>query len=550
MRKGRSTARTACKEAILGREYSTAAMAAHVAEANLPMIPVSSHARHAMHPQQLLALALVLSRGLFGAELPPATITPATAAESKYHLTFDDEFNTYDGSRWQTADYWGMRNNAGDFQAQWFCDPLVVPMEARGKPYQPFLASGGTLKIVARPTPADTFSGPGTLPFVSGQLSSAHKFTQRYGYFELRAKLPPGKGLWSRFWLLTDDGNWPGEYDVFEVHGKDPKQVHQGTHFKTAQQPHDLEAGHYQGINPIDGKFHTYGFLWEKTGISWYVDGVLSLSQVNRIDIPMYVLIDLAVGNDPKNLWPGDPDATTPWPSTMELDYYRVYSNDPALPSATPDVGYAPSELPKGCSVESTSITGPLPPGWSARDIGRPVINGSSTWNPTTGEWIIKGSGNAGQSHFAGAPFPDNGSIAATIQAVTTIDRNDVRAGVAIRASENLDATEICLVSLAADRKTEPEPRLVMQVRGNHPPLEIASVVHHGTQVTVRLTRMGDLYTGAYSTDGGTTWLPVGEPQTIVMPGSALAGLVIGGNRNSDHRLARGIFTKVSLIQP
>lgn len=507
-----------------------------------------------MNTHQIVALALALpfgfTRGLFGAEMAPSLDSPIPATESRYHLTFNDEFNTYDASRWQTADFWNMRNNPGDFQAQWFSDPLATPMETGGKAYQPFIADGGTLKIVARPTPTGYFSGPGGLLYVSGQLSSAHKFTQRYGYFEVRARLPKGKGLWSRFWMLTDDGNWPGEYDVFEVHGKDAKQVHQGTHFKTAQRPHDKEVGHYQGINPIDGEFHTYGFLWEKTGVTWYVDGIASLSQVNRIDIPMYVLIDLVVGKDPQNLWPGDPDVTTPWPSAMELDYFRVYSNDPALPSITPDVGYSPSVLPKGYIVETKTFPGSLPSGWSARDFGQPAIIGSSTWNPSRGEWILKGSGNMGQGHFAGAPIPGDGSITATIQTVTTIDRNDVRAGVAIRAGEAVNAQEVSITSIVADDKTDPKRRIVLQVRGNHNPLEIASVVHHESQVTVRLTRTGDRYVGAYSTDGGRNWLPVGGPQTITMPGSAHAGLIIGGNRNSDNRLVRGIFTQVSLIQP
>ena len=145
--------------------------------------------------------------------------TPLFAAS--YHLTFDDEFNSYNSSRWQTADFYGMRNNGGDFQGQWFCDPTYSPSGYTA--YNPFIASGsGTLIIRAQPTNGTSYysgglSGSSAQPYVSGQLTTAHKFTQRYGYFELKAKLPPGKGLWSRYWFLTDDGAWPGEYDAFEV---------------------------------------------------------------------------------------------------------------------------------------------------------------------------------------------------------------------------------------------------------------------------------------------------------------------------------------------
>ncbi len=168
--------------------------------------------------------------------LAPSTPSVSTArTASDYHLTYSNEFNSADVSSWSTSDFWGMRNNSGDYQAQWFPDPQRVPSCSTRTTYNAFSATGGFLSITAGPTPANTFAGEsntgsGAQPYVSGQLTTAHKFTQRYGYFELRAKPPPGKGLWSRFWLLTDDGNWPGEYDIFEVLDKEVNAVHQTTH--------------------------------------------------------------------------------------------------------------------------------------------------------------------------------------------------------------------------------------------------------------------------------------------------------------------------------
>ena len=506
-----------------------------------------------MCTRTMLALLPILGTCLWGADPSLPTVPDPTAT---YHLTFDDEFNAYHADRWQTSDFWDMRNNPGDFQAQWFCDPQGVPKEFPGSPYQPFVASvspvtsEGTLKIVARPTPANVYSGPDRLPYVSGQLSSAHKFTQRYGYFELRARLPQGKGLWSRFWLLTDDGNWPGEYDVFEVHGKDTTQLHQATHFRDAQHPHDLEVGHYRGINPVDGEFHTYGFLWEKTGVIWYVDGIESHRQINRIDIPMYVLIDLAVGNDPKNLWPGDPDVSTPWPSAMELDYYRVYSNDPGLPSVVPDAGYTPSTLPQGYRIETTPTVAPLPPGWSAGDIGTSGVTGSSTWNRITGEWIVKGSGYDNQCQFAGAPLPGDGTLTATLAGVTAMNRNEVRAGLSFRAGEAVDDPEISLSVLIAYDTPRLVRRVVLQSRGKHPTIDVASVVVGEGPITLRLTRSGGQCAGSYSTNGGGTWLALGTPQTVAMPGAVRAGLAVGGNQLNNQRLSRAFFSSVSLVQP
>jgi hypothetical protein len=40
---------------------------------------------------------------------------------------------------------------------------------------------------------------------------------------------------------------------------------------------------------------------------------------------PMYMLVNLAVGSkDPG--WIPDPDASTPWPGQLQVDYVRAYS--------------------------------------------------------------------------------------------------------------------------------------------------------------------------------------------------------------------------------
>ena len=68
----------------------------------------------------------------------------------------------------------------------------------------PFHQHGGVLDITATPG-----SNPLGLAYNSGVISSQNSFSQLYGYFEIRADLPVGKGLWPTFWLLPVDHSWP-----------------------------------------------------------------------------------------------------------------------------------------------------------------------------------------------------------------------------------------------------------------------------------------------------------------------------------------------------
>lgn len=476
---------------------------------------------------------------------------------ASYHLTFNDEFDSFNASRWQTSDFWGMRNNGGDFQDQWFSDPSTAPSGFTA--YNPFIPSGnGTLTIRAQPTPAGNYSYG--LPYVSGQLTTAHKFTQRYGYFELRAKLPPGKGLWSRFWLLTDDGVWPGEYDIFEVLGKEnPVTVHQTTHYRNATSSRGVDGFAATNINPVDGNFHTYGFLWTPETITWYVDGQPTLSQVNRINIPMYTLIDLVVGKDPNNWWPGNPDATTPWPADIELDYFRVYSNDPSLPRVNLPSGTSHSAPPAGSGitfVDTQPTTTQLPAGWTAGDIGPVFLTGSSAWNSNTGEWMVKGAGYGvggwgDQCQFAGTSLSGDGGIVATVRNTTAMNDNDVRAGVMIRETNGDKAREIALLSSTAVNKPTTTNSLVLISRSatDGVATTLATIPNVNTPVSLRIMRTGNSFTPAYSTDEGLTWTTVGTPQTLAMGSTVRAGLAVAGHSSVYFRLSRSIFSNVTVGQ-
>ena len=69
--------------------------------------------------------------------------------------------------------------------------------------------------------------------------------------------------------------------------------------------------------------FHTFAVEWEPEGIRWFVDGIeRQHSGMGSPDVPMYVILNLAIGGD----WDGNPDATTPFPAEMLVDWVRLYT--------------------------------------------------------------------------------------------------------------------------------------------------------------------------------------------------------------------------------
>jgi beta-glucanase (GH16 family) len=147
------------------------------------------------------------------------------------HLTFDDEFNSlslYNGvsGTWDpTYGFGGLNNFAsrihGD-EKQIYVDPSFTGSTSSALGANPFSIHDGILDITAAPTSpalADALEG---YQYTSGLITTRESFQQTYGYFEMRAELPQGQGLWPAFWLMPANGGWPPELDVVEKRVRDP----------------------------------------------------------------------------------------------------------------------------------------------------------------------------------------------------------------------------------------------------------------------------------------------------------------------------------------
>ncbi len=270
------------------------------------------------------AVATVLS---CCAALPPAgapTPTAPAAAEDRWsrlerpgwELAWHDEFDgtAIDRTRW-AFDQGGLWSNG---ELQFYTDR---PANAR--------VEGGQLVLEARRE--DYFGND----FTSARLKTAGLASFRYGRIEARMQVPAGQGLWPAFWMLGDDFtrvNWPGcgEIDIVEVIGREPGTAHATVHGARFRGAGGITRAYTLPRGALADAEHVYAIEWEPRVIRWYLDDVLYQTVTPEdlpvpaewpFDKPFSIILNLAVGG----IWPGDPDASTPFPAQLRVDWVRVY---------------------------------------------------------------------------------------------------------------------------------------------------------------------------------------------------------------------------------
>jgi len=241
-------------------------------------------------------------------------------------LVWSDEFNGRNGSLPDPAKWKVVVNDSGfgNRELEYYTGRPANLREENGK-----------LVITAR---KESYTGPdgAARQYTSGRIESQGRFELKYGRIEARIKLPQGRGIWPAFWMLGSDFDaigWPkcGEVDIMENIGSEPAKIHGSLH-----------GPGYSGGNPLSGiytlpnhdrfsdGFHVFAIEWEPRTIRFYVDDVLYETQTASnvpagapwaFDHPFFLVLNVAVGG----YWPGDPDTTTQFPTSMVVDYVRVY---------------------------------------------------------------------------------------------------------------------------------------------------------------------------------------------------------------------------------
>lgn len=182
-------------------------------------------------------------------------------------------------------------------------------------------------------------SGGGS--YTSARIKSQGLFSFTYGKVEARIKIPRGQGIWPAFWMLGANiasVDWPqcGEIDIMENIGKEPSIVHGTAHGPGYSDADGLGAPYRLPSGEFADAFHVYTVVWTRDRIQFLVDDNPYFA-VTPADIPpgdawvfrspFFLLLNVAVGG-PES-WPGAPDASTPFPQDMLVDYVRVYQQVP-----------------------------------------------------------------------------------------------------------------------------------------------------------------------------------------------------------------------------
>jgi len=186
--------------------------------------------------------------------------------------------------------------------------------------------------------------------YTSASLNTRNTASWTYGRFEVRAKMPKGKGTWPAIWFLSPlrtpdmpgppqprkpDGNEVevphrpqggesdnGEIDLMETWGSDADNIAVHIHGTPGPRPSASLK-----VDDLYDKFHVYAMNWHPDHIDFFLDDKKILTYTKNdstgwaFDKPMYLIMNIAAAGPDE---PAPDDAKLP--QFMTVDYVRVYS--------------------------------------------------------------------------------------------------------------------------------------------------------------------------------------------------------------------------------
>ena len=332
--------------------------------------------------------------------------------KASYTLVWSDEFDgaSLDLANWSIETGYGNFGWGNDEWQRYTDNPENVSV------------SGGNLVISAQcHDPPACGKRDGSI--TSARINTLNKFSFKYGKVEARIKPPVGTGAWPAFWMLGASFpavGWPfsGEIDVVEIHNRysDQYTTHFTMHWCDDSRQNPTTPGVCYPQNEgwtyisqyrqdftasLGDDFHIFSAEWDADGIVGKIDGIpyfnlpINPATMDEFLKEFFMILNVAIGGT----LGGSPDAGTPWPQTMLVDYVRVYQVDGG--DGTHTIG-PPPEIPV-----DFQDGGFEPPGTNDATNGTRGCTGSvlagSAWNCFNNNFVIAsdGPGSGPVSHDA-----------------------------------------------------------------------------------------------------------------------------------------------------
>lgn len=183
-------------------------------------------------------------------------------------------------------------------------------------------------------TKKETYNGSN---YTSARLKTMGTGDWKYGKFEIKAKIPQGRGVWPAIWLLPTEniyGNWPksGEIDIMEYVGYEPNTIYATIHTENYNHELGTQIGTEKRVEKPFNEFHIYGLEWFEDSLVFLFDNERFYKIEKNSDNPanwpfdqnFHLIINTAVGGT----WGGAQGIDTSiFPQQMLVDYIRVYKN-------------------------------------------------------------------------------------------------------------------------------------------------------------------------------------------------------------------------------
>ncbi|MDC0559170.1 glycoside hydrolase family 16 protein, partial [Candidatus Izimaplasma bacterium] len=192
----------------------------------------------------------------------------------------------------------------------------------------------GFLTITAK---KEAYNG---MDYTSSRVTTYNRAYFKYGIFEVRAKLPSGRGTWPAIWMMPQYsryGGWPnsGEIDIMEHVGYNQNVIHGTIHTDWYNGKEGTQkGGSTSSYQDVSTEFHTYKIEWLPDKIKFFVDDVLYYTYIDSsyatcptskiwpFNSSFFIVLNVAVGGDWGGVQGVDENA---FPTSMVLDYVRVY---------------------------------------------------------------------------------------------------------------------------------------------------------------------------------------------------------------------------------